>query len=112
MSALANRKWITPEAVAELSAAYRFLRTVEHRLQMVGDEQTQTLPEDPEKLASLAAFLGYDSVEVFSAALVKQLMTVQGHYGRLFEDMPELTSEAGGSLVFTGDADDPDTSKI
>jgi glutamate-ammonia-ligase adenylyltransferase len=35
-------------------------------------------------------------------------MRVQSHYGALFENMPELT-RAGGSLVFTGDADDPET---
>ena len=32
----------------ELTAAYEFLRRVEHRLQMVADEQTHTLPDDSE----------------------------------------------------------------
>ena len=109
LKALTARKWITPEAATELDAAYRFLRTVEHRLQMTDDEQTQTLPEDPGKLARLAAFLGYADVAAFDAELRRQLMIVQRHYGALFEDMPDLTSAAGGSLVFTGDADDPET---
>ena len=43
---LEERRWITAGARAELDAAYRFLRTVEHRLQMIADEQTQTLPEE------------------------------------------------------------------
>src|SRR6202012_837688 len=34
-------KWISKEAVKDLTQAYGFLRRVEHRLQMVADEQTQ-----------------------------------------------------------------------
>jgi glutamate-ammonia-ligase adenylyltransferase len=109
LDVLAARKWIIPQAAVELGAAYRFLRTVEHRLQMTDDEQTQTLPDDPVKLERLSAFLGFADVAAFDAELRRQLMIVQRHYGALFEDMPELTSAAGGSLVFTGDADDPDT---
>jgi glutamate-ammonia-ligase adenylyltransferase len=109
LAGLAARSWITPEAALELDQAYSFLRTVEHRLQMIDDEQTQTLPDDPEKLARFTAFLGFAGVEAFSTELIRQLSLVQRHYGALFEDMPELTSETGGNLVFTGDADDPAT---
>jgi len=35
---------LAPDAAAALSDAYRFLRQVEHRLQMVADRQTHTLP--------------------------------------------------------------------
>src|SRR3546814_6189689 len=41
-------------ACDELIADYRYLRRVEHRLQMIDDEQTHTLPEDPDRLAHLA----------------------------------------------------------
>src|SRR5271169_1977857 len=40
LQVLASSNWITTEARDEMSAAYRFLRRVEHRLQMVADEQT------------------------------------------------------------------------
>ena len=46
------------EVARELGEAYRFLRAIEHRLQMIADEQTQTLPDDPGKLAGLARFCG------------------------------------------------------
>ena len=36
--------WVSAEAVDELSPRYLFLRRIEHRLQMVADEQTQRLP--------------------------------------------------------------------
>ena len=42
-----------------MKAAYRFLRKVEHRLQMVDDEQTQTLPAEREGLERFARFLGF-----------------------------------------------------
>src|SRR5262249_49385150 len=46
LAALAENGWIKPATRTELEAAYRFLRTVEHRLQMVADEQTHTLPTE------------------------------------------------------------------
>jgi glutamate-ammonia-ligase adenylyltransferase len=108
LDALAAAKWITPAAAAELKSAYGFLRMVEHRLQMIGDEQTHTLPKDEEGLAKLAAFAGFAGAPGFSAELLRIFETVQGHYAKLFEDAPELGTESG-SLVFTGGEDDPET---
>src|ERR1700755_1213821 len=45
LEVLASNNWITYQARDELSAAYEFLRRVEHRLQMVADEQTHALPD-------------------------------------------------------------------
>src|SRR5262245_18092923 len=59
LAALARHGWIKPNARAELDAAYRFLRTVEHRLQMIADEQTHTLPADRETLGRFARFMGF-----------------------------------------------------
>jgi hypothetical protein len=53
---LASSNWITFEARDELTAAYQFLRRVEHRLQMIADEQTHTLPDDIEAVERFAAF--------------------------------------------------------
>src|SRR6185437_10456966 len=50
LDALASSNWITFEARDEMSAAYLFLRRVEHRLQMVADEQTHTLPDSTEAM--------------------------------------------------------------
>ena len=51
--------WIDAAARDELAAAYEFLRRVEHRLQMVADEQTHTLPAEREALDGFARFLGF-----------------------------------------------------
>src|SRR5437868_8812259 len=87
---LAEAKWITPEAVRELSDAYRFLRTIEHRIQMVADEQTHTLPEDEAAFASLARFSGFADAASFEAKLRATFELVQGHYAALFKDAEDL----------------------
>jgi glutamate-ammonia-ligase adenylyltransferase len=104
---LAQGQWIDPAAARDLHAAYCFLRTVEHRLQMVTDEQTQTLPSDPEALARFARFLGFADRDAFADVLVGHLRAVQRHYARLFETAaPSAPSRA---LAFPVDADNPAT---
>jgi [glutamine synthetase] adenylyltransferase / [glutamine synthetase]-adenylyl-L-tyrosine phosphorylase len=111
LSALARldeRGWITAAAHQELASAYRFLREIEHRLQMIADEQTQTLPDDPDKLTALARFCGFPDRDAFASRLTAELERVQAHYVRLFEHSPELT-RGGANMVFAGEADDPAT---
>ncbi|MGI9406788.1 MAG: bifunctional [glutamine synthetase] adenylyltransferase/[glutamine synthetase]-adenylyl-L-tyrosine phosphorylase [Hyphomicrobiaceae bacterium] len=105
---LCERAWITAEVRDDLHAAYIFLRMVEHRLQMVADAQTHTLPSNDETLEALARFAGFSGTDDFSAELRRHLECVQAHYGALFEDVPELAGETG-NLVFAGEADDPGT---
>jgi glutamate-ammonia-ligase adenylyltransferase len=98
---------VAPAAAEELIEAYRFLREVEHRLQMVEDRQTQTLPPDGPELDAIATFLGYDSTGDFAAELLLRLGRVQDHYADLFEESPSLGGP--GNLVFTGAENDPET---
>ncbi|WPO39049.1 bifunctional [glutamine synthetase] adenylyltransferase/[glutamine synthetase]-adenylyl-L-tyrosine phosphorylase [Tardiphaga sp. 42S5] len=88
LNILAASNWITFEARDELTLAYEFLRRVEHRLQMVADEQTHSLPDDVGAMERFARFFGYDSRESFASDLLGHLNCVQGHYGRLFEGDP------------------------
>jgi len=108
IAALRAKGFVSDVAAADLTAAYRFLRTIEHRLQMIEDEQTHTLPKSRESLEHVACFAGYEDVESFGRALTAQLETVQADYAHLFERAPPLGS-ATGSLVFTGVEDDPAT---
>jgi glutamate-ammonia-ligase adenylyltransferase len=100
--------WVSAQAAEELSAAYEFLRRIEHRLQMVADEQTQRLPFDAGELTRFAKFCGYESLERFTGDAIAHLTRVETHYARLFEHAPGLDASAG-SLVFTGVVDDPET---
>jgi [glutamine synthetase] adenylyltransferase / [glutamine synthetase]-adenylyl-L-tyrosine phosphorylase len=88
LAALAADGWIDTNTRDELTAAYEFLRRVEHRLQMIADEQTHTLPSEPEALEKFAHFLGYADRDDFAAELLRQLQTVERHYVRLFEREP------------------------
>ncbi|MGY2048769.1 bifunctional [glutamine synthetase] adenylyltransferase/[glutamine synthetase]-adenylyl-L-tyrosine phosphorylase [Methylobacterium sp. JK268] len=108
LAALHAEGWITAQARDELAEAYRFLRGLEHRLQMVADEQTQRLPDEPGRLARVARFCGYRDAAALGAALVAQARRVQAHYALLFEAAPDLSAEVG-DLVFTGAEDDPAT---
>jgi glutamate-ammonia-ligase adenylyltransferase len=108
IEALRAKGFVSDRAASDLTSAYRFLRTIEHRLQMIEDEQTHTLPKSAKDLEHVACFAGYDDIGAFGRALVAQLETVRSHYAQLFERAPPLGS-ATGSLVFTGVEDDPAT---
>lgn len=105
---LTNEGWITPQARDELAESYRWLRTIEHRLQMRNDEQTQTLPKQAADLEAFARFCGYPSTAAFGKALTAHARRVEGHYALLFEEGPSLAAEAG-TLSFTGSEPDPAT---
>ena len=105
---LAAKQWIAAETAEEMKEAYRFLRTLEHRLQMIDDEQTHSLPASDAELDHVACFMGFSSRAEFAAALTRRLECVRDHYAKLFETAPPL-GEEGGSLVFTGTEDDPET---
>jgi [glutamine synthetase] adenylyltransferase / [glutamine synthetase]-adenylyl-L-tyrosine phosphorylase len=98
---------IDPATAATLIGDYRFLRRVEHRLQMVDDAQTHKLPPDRDGIARLALFLGYRGPDAFAADLTAHLSSVERYYAELFEQAPNLGGP--GNLVFTGTEDDPDT---
>ncbi|MCE7997424.1 MAG: bifunctional [glutamine synthetase] adenylyltransferase/[glutamine synthetase]-adenylyl-L-tyrosine phosphorylase [Rhodobiaceae bacterium] len=105
---LVEKEWIEPSVADEMKAAYRFLRTLEHRLQMIDDEQTHSLPSTAEGIEHVACFMGYADRDAFEKDLLHHLTRVQTHYMALFETAPPL-GEEGGSLVFTGTDDDPET---
>lgn len=106
---LADAGHVEADIPSQLESAYEFLRTVEHRLQMIDDQQTHEIPTDPAKLEIVANFMGYQGLEAFSDALSKQLHLVEDLYAGLFEESPDLAGP--GTLVFTGGEDHPDTLK-
>jgi [glutamine synthetase] adenylyltransferase / [glutamine synthetase]-adenylyl-L-tyrosine phosphorylase len=109
---LTDFDWIGPKVRDELTEAYRYLRRMEHRLQMMADQQTHTLPSSAEDLARFARFAGYSHLLDFERDLRGHMQNVQTHYAALFESVPELTPQrVSGNLVFTGDTDDPATAE-
>ena len=76
------------ETAGELAHAYRLLRTIEHRVQMVEDAQTHLLPSDPAALDNVARLHGLGG----GAALLGELEIPVERAGLIFDGLaPDLS---------------------
>lgn len=90
-----------------LADAYGYLRTLEHRLQMIEDAQTHSLPTNRDELSVIANFMGFNDSEAFEAKTREILKTVQTIYAQAMQGSEPLSAD--GNLVFTGVDHDPET---
>jgi len=100
---------LDPVAFQQLTDCYRFLRTVEHRLQMLNDQQTHQIPDTPAEITRIAIFLGYPDATAFTTALLHCIEVVRHHYRAVFDTVPD-PAENGVSdtdLDFRGDDPEP-----
>src|SRR5258706_6468838 len=117
LARLAEKQYLTEPERARLSAAYTFLRTVEHRLQMEHGAQTHTLPASPTKLALLARRCGYvqsdDPSTPFARDLERHTAAVRAVYDRVFIEGAQSQSpvEARPEAV-RADAVDDETARL
>jgi glutamate-ammonia-ligase adenylyltransferase len=107
LDALAAHQRIAVETAEELAAAYRYLRRLEHRLQMIEDQQTHEIPKTDEQVEAVALFMGYANGAQFREELLSTLSLVENHYAQLFEEAPDLGAKR--TLVFTGTENHPET---
>ena len=91
---------VAPADAETLDRAYRQLRALEHRAQMIGDEQTHRLPEADAARKAVAALAGFARLPAFDAAVGRTLKGVNRVYRALFAGEEPLSSKHG-SLVFT-----------
>ncbi len=84
LSRLAEKKWLTSEAVAELTVAYEFLRLVENRIQAWQDRQTHLLPADELGRLRMARSMGFTQWEAFYIVLEQHRKRVQSHFDDVF----------------------------
>ncbi len=82
---LAQKGWVPPDTADVLIDAYRHHRTIEHRLQMVRDNQTQTMPADEHGVARIAAFCGHATVKEFRETVCSRLEAVHDVCQKFFE---------------------------
>ncbi|KLJ02403.1 bifunctional [glutamate--ammonia ligase]-adenylyl-L-tyrosine phosphorylase/[glutamate--ammonia-ligase] adenylyltransferase [Luteimonas sp. FCS-9] len=80
---------LSDEALARLQAAYRFLRRLENRLQMLRDAQTHVLPADPLDRLRIASGLGYADWDALDAELRRQ----RGHVAHEFDALLAVRSQ-------------------
>lgn len=88
LRALRDARHLSPDACDALLAAYRFLRLLENRLQMLADAQTQRLPDDPATRARLAQSLGDGDWDALHARL-------QAHRARVTQEFDALLAPRG-----------------
>jgi glutamate-ammonia-ligase adenylyltransferase len=104
--ALADAGWIEPKAAETLTTAYRLFRTIEHRLQMVDDRQTHTLPMDQIALDGVARLHGLDDGAALLALLAPHVDAIGTLYDALDSDAPQRVPVAAETaLVKAGYAD-------
>ena len=108
LTTLAEASHIDDAVADELTEAYEFLRRLEHRLQMVDDRQTQTMPDNDDGVARIATFMGFDEVEDFETALLGTLSQVVLHFEGLFANAPG--DEVEGAWSFDSETPSPETS--
>src|SRR4029450_4389102 len=92
LEALQKTGFITHDVFDSLTRAYVFLRTVEHRLQMVQESQIQTLSASRDELAICARRLRFENIEQMEAELDAHRRRVHDVYKDLFERRKGTTS--------------------
>ena len=89
ITALERAGHMAPELAREWTDAYRRLRTAEHRVQMVADQQTHLLPADPAALANVALLHGFADGEEMLDWLRPSVETV----GKAFDELVDTSGE-------------------
>ena len=105
---LARMNLLGTDAVDVLEGAYRFLRTLENRLQAMNDQQTHDLPSDPTARSILAYSMGARSGDELAANLSRQRELVEAQFARLvFDERGQFSdgtaAESWGSAWERGD---------
>lgn len=98
LDALAEAGLIASDDALVLGTSYDRLRTLEHRLQMVADQQTHSLPLDPAALDNVARLEGLES----GAALIAELETITEAVGTRYDRLLAQYAEEGSSAPRAG----------
>ncbi len=99
LARLAEKGWVPPDVARELTDHYREHREIEHRIQMVNDAQTHSLPSSAEGIDTIARMMGDADTAHWSARLEGRLERVEALTGDFFapserSTRPPLSPEA------------------
>ena len=100
LSALAAAGHVAPATAERLAAAYRFLRRVENRVQMLADQQVHALPDDPLARARVARGLGHPDAAALDAELDAHRAVVAAEFGGLLEARRRRPAPASALLQY------------
>ncbi len=108
LEALANNELISLDLAKKLIDSYRFLRTTEHRLQMIEDQQTHSIPVAMEAREQFSRFMGFGNNITLENELLIHLNFVHENFSGAFRGQGRLSGDEG-KLSFTGVENDPHT---
>jgi len=114
---LLNQKGILGYTEVEtLAAAYRFFRTLEHRLQMVQDLQTQNVPTGQEEREALSRNMGFSGWAAMRPVLEGHRDRVNRLYRSLFHETAPRVALASPqepeALLFSEEATEAETREL
>ena len=94
LPSLARLELIPRKEVLDLDRGYRFLRSVEHRLQIEAEQQVHTVPRERASLERLTLGLGFDSPNSFNAELKKHTQNIRSVFDRVISSTFAQTAAA------------------
>ena len=101
---LGRGRLLNPQVVEALGESYRFLRTLENRLQMLRDEQTHSLPEEPSARSRLARAMGEHGWDALMQTTERHLQRVQREFQALVFSPVDERGEGAPALVGQADS--------
>lgn len=111
LDALCENDKLSIEENEILQEVYVFLRTLEHRLQMINDDQTHELPTDENDLNRISKFMGFEYFADFEMAVINRLNSVNELFNALLQDTNQTEEEEDSLLSFPLDKYHPVTIK-
>ncbi|MEQ5326218.1 bifunctional [glutamate--ammonia ligase]-adenylyl-L-tyrosine phosphorylase/[glutamate--ammonia-ligase] adenylyltransferase [Proteus sp. fly-1008] len=93
LKAITTLELLTEKETAQLSESYLFLRRLENLLQSIGDQQTQTLPDNEEDKARLTFAMGYDNWETLYQEISHKMQAVSVIFTQLIGEEDENDEE-------------------
>src|SRR5690606_9853427 len=112
LAALRRRRYLDGDSARQLLDAYRFLRRLENRLQMLRDEQTHELPDDPETQARLALGLGFADWPALRDTLRQHRQAVSACFDEVFDAPAPLSDSAEQLAAYWRRIDEADASAL
>ncbi|MBF0173382.1 MAG: bifunctional [glutamate--ammonia ligase]-adenylyl-L-tyrosine phosphorylase/[glutamate--ammonia-ligase] adenylyltransferase [Magnetococcales bacterium] len=115
LNVLARHGLVTTQTAHELTEAYLFLRTVEHRLQIEQERQTHSLPEDPEAYEKVARRMGLSCGDELRQQMTQVTHRVHAVYENLFFDgkpNKELEDDGIAQRLLQLELDSPESAEL
>jgi glutamate-ammonia-ligase adenylyltransferase len=112
LQALVKAEHVDAEAGDALIRAYRFLRVLENRIQMLGDAQTHALPSDPAQRERIARGLGDADMSALDAELKATRALVASEFAALLAPRELPAGDSDLSLYWRSLPDDGDSASL